>query len=308
MFDVDGTPICTLDFTDFHEGWERGTLIQNLTGVDLKTYIKLFSEKGLKDTNQRISYVLTNSGNFVIAEPYCDYIPLGDIELRFSEIDKMKAFVELVKHSKVKFIPLKEGLTWIDIVYYKYLERLDRDLLFKRKQIDKLFCALLEYLDDNDTCNANIITNANKTVKSREYYSQNIPIPDEYFRMGWNIGTCDGAPIDSLELETEILKKSRLLNKKSLAFNHGKIDTFLTEEEEAFRYAMIGKNTPLKTRPYLMACLLSRVPDASKLLDDYFPSCISGLEIKRRIRKITKYKSQEDYPFERGYTNLAPSA
>ena len=57
---------------------------------------------------------ITKDDHFAIAEPYCDYIFLN-------EIDKMKAFIDLVKHPKVKFIPLKEGLTSSDI-YTKKIE------------------------------------------------------------------------------------------------------------------------------------------------------------------------------------------
>lgn len=294
MFFIDGAPICTLDFTDFHECDERRRLVKALTEVNDKSYNSLFSEEELKDTKQRISYVLTKDNHFAIAEPYCDFIFLGNIELHLDEIDKMKAFVDLIKHPKVKFIPLKEGLTWFDIIAYKAIERLDLDLLFKRKQIEKLFSALFEYLDNANTKNAKIIKDAGKTFESREYYSQNIPIPDEYFRMGWNIGTCNGYPIDSLELETEILKKNRLFNKKSLAFNHGKIDTFLTESEEDFKRAMRRENTPLTTRPLLMYRLLKNVPNAQTFLEEHFPS-YNEIEAREEIKEVTAYKSQKDY-------------
>ena len=294
MFFIDGAPICTLDFTDFHECDERKRLVKALTEVNDKSYNSLFSEEGLKDTKQRISYVLTKDNHFAIAEPYCDYIFLGNIELHLDGIDKMKAFVDLIKHPKVKFIPLKEGLTWFDIIVYKAIERLDLDLLFKRKQIEKLFSALFEYLDNANTKNAKIIKDAGKTFESREYYSQNIPIPDEYFRMGWNIGTCDGYPIDSLELETEILKKNRLFNKKSLAFNHGKIDTFLTESEEDFKRAMRRENTPLITRPLLMYRLLKNVPNAQTFLEEHFPN-YNEIEAREEIKEVTAYKNQKDY-------------
>lgn len=100
MFFIDGAPICTLDFTDFHECDERRRLIKALTEVNDKSYNSLFSEEGLKDTKQRISYVLTKDNHFAIAEPYCDYIFLN-------EIDKMKAFIDLVKTSKGKVYPAK---------------------------------------------------------------------------------------------------------------------------------------------------------------------------------------------------------
>lgn len=121
MFFIDGAPICTLDFTDFHECDERRRLIKALTEVNDKSYNSLFSEEGLKDTKQRISYVFTKDDHFAIAEPYCDYIFLN-------EIDKMKAFIDLVKHPKVKFIPLKEGLTSSDIITFKSYKKLKKEI------------------------------------------------------------------------------------------------------------------------------------------------------------------------------------
>ena len=121
MFFIDGAPICTLDFTDFHECEERRRLVKALTEVDDKSYNSLFSEEGLKDTKQRISYVFTKDDHFAIAEPYCDYIFLN-------EIDKMKAFIDLVKHPKVKFIPLKEGLTSSDIIAFKSYKKLKKEI------------------------------------------------------------------------------------------------------------------------------------------------------------------------------------
>ena len=38
MFDVDGTPLYTLDFSDFHECDERRRLIKALTEVNDKSY------------------------------------------------------------------------------------------------------------------------------------------------------------------------------------------------------------------------------------------------------------------------------
>lgn len=43
MFDVDGTPLYTLDFSDFHECDERRELIKALTGISDLDY-RLFSE------------------------------------------------------------------------------------------------------------------------------------------------------------------------------------------------------------------------------------------------------------------------
>lgn len=100
MFFIDGAPICTLDFTDFHECDERRKLVKALTEVDDKSYNSLFSEEGLKDTKQRISYVFTKDDHFAIAEPYCDYIFLN-------ENRQNEGFYRLSKTSKGKVYPAK---------------------------------------------------------------------------------------------------------------------------------------------------------------------------------------------------------
>lgn len=52
MFDVDGTPLYTLDFSDFHECDERRELIKALTGVSDLDY-RLFSEEEMKEYEQK---------------------------------------------------------------------------------------------------------------------------------------------------------------------------------------------------------------------------------------------------------------
>lgn len=63
MFDVDGTPLYTLDFSDFHECDERRELIKALTGISDLDY-RLFSEEEMKEYEQKITVVYTNEEHF----------------------------------------------------------------------------------------------------------------------------------------------------------------------------------------------------------------------------------------------------
>lgn len=297
MFDVDGTPLYTLDFSDFHECDERRELIKALTGISDLDY-RLFSEEEMKEYEQKITVVYTNEGHFKIAEPYCDSISISLYNLDTDYITRIKALVDLIRHPKVKYIPLREGLIWYDLITMFALKRLKGESTFRRKHIIAIFAGLAEYLDNANTPAAKLIKKVMNTKNLKEDYAHKVEIPSRYFALRTNNDGIWGAD-DCMRLELELLEQGFLLKECNLCINHGVMDTFLTTNEEHFSHyfhgeKLIERKPMYRKKPYIQKQIFINCPSAQQMITDDFSDYEEKIAIQE-VDRVTEYRSEEAF-------------
>lgn len=274
-------PFFSLDISDF-KGEECIALLKKLFMIDNDQHHVL---SGIKEANSEYYNKIVfgwNGDHIAIIQPQR---MLFGLSLSFNRLIQLEALKELIDHPFVKYEVILKDFELFDLFVFWAIRYLDCDLLLKRKPIEFMFSAMVEYLYGVSSGRANVIRKIAASPTKRKKASDFELIDDKYYEIGIN---------DSMDtmtvLERDILIQGRHLKEGCLCHNSGYIDTFLTPDEMAFdRWARGVMQFERKPCPSIKRRVFANVPSAKAMIDRDFPNYDKRNE-QAEIRAITQYR------------------
>lgn len=274
-------PFFSLDISNF-DGEECITLLKKLFMIDNDQHQVLSGVKSKKDEYYQKIVFGWSQDHIAIMQPQR---MLFGLSLSLHRLAQLEALNELIKHPSVKYEVILKDFEWFDLFVFWAIRYLDRDLLLKRKQIEYMFSAAVEYLYGVSSRRANIIRKIATSPSKREKASKFELIDDKYYKIGIN-----DSSDTMMVLERDILIQGKHLKEGCLCHNSGYIDTFLTPDEMAFdRWARGVMQFERKPCPSIKRRIFANVPSAKAMIDRDFPNYNERKE-QAQIRAITQYR------------------
>ena len=274
-------PFFSLDISDF-KGEKCMALLKKLFMIDNDQHHVLSGIKGENSEYYNKIVFGWNGDHIAIMQPQRT---LFQLSLTFERLTQLEALRELIEHPLVKYEVILKDFEWFDLFAFWAIIRLDHDLLLKRKQIESIFSAAVEYLYGVHSPRSDIIREIAHSPSKRERASQFELINDKYYGIGANL-----SENVMTVLEHNILKQDNLLTEGCLYYNSGYIDTFLTPDEEVFsQWAKGIVQFNRKPRPSIKRRIFANIPNAETMIKRDFPRYNEKKELAQ-IAAITQYR------------------